>query len=159
MFLITRPRSFWLKIKKKKNQCQIQTKIVESASPSAPGRDTCTLHLQRMLRLLRGGGKKTFSCCVVWWKAIGSTSKTIRYSKSMMVSIHAHSSKIWANFNAFLQWLKWQSSASLVTENQKPPWIQLKLPNMVSAESNEVLFDKTRVCVWFGIQNGLELHI
>ena len=84
---------------------------------------------------------KTFSFCVVWWKkTIRSTSHTIRYSNSMMLYIHAHSSKIWANFNAFLRWSSGSlQRASLVTENQTPLYLLLKSPNVDSAEGNEVL--------------------
>ena len=73
----------------------------------------CTCRLDRVdvaisSRLLRGGGRP-FSFSVVWWrKTIGSTSKTI-ILKSMMLAIHAHSPKLWANFNA----LFWGSGGSL----------------------------------------------
>ena len=148
MFLVTRPRSFWLKIeKKKKKPCQNQTKIVRSASRSMAGARlaccTCRLVVEWTLssRLIARRRDKTFSFCVVWWKTtIRSTSHTIRYSKSMLLSIHAHSSRIWANFNAFLRWSNGSlQRASLVTENQKPLCLLLKSPNMDSAEGNEVL--------------------
>ena len=124
----------WKLKKKKKNRCQNQTKIVVTASRIAIGSGgatlpccTCRLVLRGVVvewtlssRLIARRRDKTFSFCVVWWKkTIRSTSHTIRYSKSMMLYIHAHSSKIWANFNAFLRWSSGSlQRASLVTENQ-----------------------------------------
>ena len=92
----------------KKKQCQNQTKVVVSATGALHFHvhfQTCGwLNVAFSSRCLREGGRKTFFFCVVWWKkTIGSMSHTIRYSNSMMLSVHAHSSKIWANFNAFLR--------------------------------------------------------
>ena len=143
--------AFGWKLKKKKKKPDVnQTKIVRSASRSAAGAwhfhvglAECRFVVEWTLssRLIARRRDKTFSFCVVWWKkTIRSTSHTIRYSKSMMLYIHAHSSKIWANFNAFLRWSSGSlQRASLVTENQKPLCLLLKSPNMDSAEGNEVL--------------------
>ena len=155
MFLVTRPLSFCLKKKKKKKSgCQNQTKKIfvrrrdrrrEGGGGGGATLPCCTCRLvvewTLSSRLIARRRDKTFSCCVVWWKkTIRSTSHTIRYSKSMMLYIHAHSSKIWANFNAFLRWSGGSlQRASLVTENQKPLCLLLKSPNMDSAEGNEVL--------------------
>ena len=110
MFLVTRPCSFWLKTKKK-TIVKIKLTLLIWRRDRRRGRNTCMLHLQtrgyrcNFFTVIVGGGIKTFSFCVVWWKkTIGATSHIISYSKSMMPSIHAHLSKLWANFNAFLRW-------------------------------------------------------
>ena len=173
----------------------------KTASRSAAGRDTCMLHLQTrgwvdvVFTVVARRRDKTFSFCAVWWKkTIRWTSHTIRYSKSMMLSIYAHSSKIWASFNAFLRWSSGSlQRASLVTENQKPfhrhsRWLYIQQQSSrvfgskrrVSIkrllEDEELCcwtkshyascwnrrtwtllrvmrscFDKTKICVWFGI--------
>ena len=60
MFLVTRPRSFWLKIEKKKknpsnsllfqltkkNHVKIKLKLFVQRRDRRQGRDTCMLHLQ-----------------------------------------------------------------------------------------------------------------
>ena len=65
LFLVTRPRSFWLKIKKKKkkkkNQCQNQTKVVHSASRSATG----ARHLHVALADSRLSGRCNFFTVIV----------------------------------------------------------------------------------------------
>ena len=75
MFLVTRPRSFSLKSKKKKREdpgdVKINLKVVDLALRSATGAQD--LHVTLAVdwtssRLLRGGGRRTFSFCVVWSK-------------------------------------------------------------------------------------------
>ena len=81
------------KKKKKEDWFKFNLKVVDLAS--APHRDrrrgarlaccTCSW-LDVFTVILREGGRRTFSFCAVWWKKMtGSTSQTIRCSKSMIL--------------------------------------------------------------------------
>ena len=156
MFLVTRPRSFSVKSKKKKKKKKrrLMSKSIyklfiwhRRRIVIGDGAHAQDLHVALAVdwtssRLLRGG-RRTFSFCEVWWKKmIGSTSQTICCSKSMMLAIHAHSSKLWANSNAVLR----RSSGSILrasyavwSRKTKATVPSVELANVDSADCNAVL--------------------
>ena len=157
VFLVTRPRSFWLKLKKK-NQCQNQTKVVDSAT----GAKHLHVHFQTRgwvnvafsSRCLREGGRKTFFFGVVWWKkTIGSMSHTIRYSKTWSFYSRTFVKNL-SKFQRLLAMFKRQSSASESpwsrrTKSHYASWWNRRTWTMLREMRS--CFDNIRMCVRLGI--------
>ena len=98
MFLVTRPRSFWLKTKKKKKKTEDHK--IRAVDRRCHARNTCTLHLQTRLSGRRNFftviamRKKNFLLIRSWMEVDDRVNVSNHYSKSMMLAIHAHFPKL-----------------------------------------------------------------
>ena len=98
VFLVTRPRSFSLKTKKKKKETEDHK--IRAVDRQCHARNTCTLHLQTRLSGRRNFftviamGKKNFLIICSWMEVDDRVNVSNHYSKSMMLAIHAHFPKL-----------------------------------------------------------------
>ena len=105
MFLVTRPRSFWLKPKRKKTEDH----KIRAVDRRCHARNTCTLHLQTRLSgrrnffTVNAMRKKNFLLIRSWIEVDDRVNMSNHYSKSMMLAIHAHFPKLWNHLNALLR--------------------------------------------------------
>ena len=128
MFLVTRPRSFWLKTKKKKTEDH----KIRAVDRRCHARNTCTLHLQTRLSGRRNFftviamRKQNFLLIRSWMEVDDRVNVSNHYSKSMMLAIHAHFPKLWKHLNALLRELggskrvtlscHWKPKAKILSE-------------------------------------------
>ena len=146
MFLLTRPRSFWLKTKKKKKNWGPQNQSWWRCH----ARNTCTLHLQTRLSGHRNfftdiarRRKKNFLLLRSLMEVDDMVNVSNHYSKKHDARHSCTFAKALRTPQRPLARIRQKPSASeshcLVTENQKPRSFLLKSSNVASADSNEVL--------------------
>ena len=107
LFLVTRPRSFWLKTKKKKKKLRI-TKS-ELLTVGVMRTTLARYNLQTRLSGRRNFftviamRKKNFLLICSWMEVDDRVNVSNQYSKSMMLAIHTHFPKLWKHLNALLR--------------------------------------------------------
>ena len=120
MFLITRPRSFWLKPTQKTEDHKIR-----AVDRRCHARNTCTLHLKTQLSgrrnfftvIARRRRKKNFVLLRSVMKVDDRIKVSNHYSKSMMLAIHAHILHTWRSYGKILNALVGESGGSLRQES------------------------------------------